>query len=55
MREKKIKIEEISRFMVAGRKYITVRYKGNIHVRPMCEYEFFMRMEKEHRRNLLDV
>lgn len=52
MREKKIKVEEISRFTVGGRKYITVKYKGNVHVRPMCEHEFFMRLEKEHRRNL---
>lgn len=50
MREKKIKVEEISRFTVAGRKYITVKYKGNVHVRPMREYKHFMRIEKEHRR-----
>lgn len=49
MREKKTKMEEISRFVINGRKYITVQYKGNVHVRSMCEYKHFMRIEKEHR------
>lgn len=54
MKEKKTKMKEISRFVINGRKYITVQYKGNVHVRPMCEYELFMRMEKDYRRNGVD-
>lgn len=46
------KMREVGRFEINGVKYVTVMWGRNAHTMKMSEYEFFMWVEKEHRRSL---
>lgn len=47
-----IKPKEISRFLVNGKKYVVAMYGKNARIIPISEHESYMKMEKDHRREI---
>lgn len=47
-----IKPKEISRFLVNGKKYVVAMYGKNACIIPISEHESYMKMEKDHRREI---